>query len=83
MTGNQTFEHGNTKFNMDTLGWYPLQERRAKFKLILYKILNIPIGLDLDRLLLILIIIIIIILFFFLGLGLIGLGLLLFYFYIV
>ena len=41
VTGNHTFEHGNTKLNMDTLGWYPLQERRAKLKLTLfYKILN-------------------------------------------
>ena len=41
VTGNHTLEHGNTKLNMDTLGWHPLQERRAKLKLTLfYKILN-------------------------------------------
>ena len=41
VTGNQILEHGNTKLNMNSLGWYPLQERRAKLKLtFLYKIIN-------------------------------------------
>ena len=40
-TGNRTMVHGNTKLNMDNLGWCPLQERRAKLKVtLLYKILN-------------------------------------------
>ena len=39
ITGNHVLEHGNTKKNMNALGWPPLQERRAKIKLqTLYKI---------------------------------------------
>ena len=38
---NQILEHENTKLNMNSLGWYPLQERRAKLKLtFFYKIIN-------------------------------------------
>ena len=41
VTGNRTLEHGNTKINMNTLGWHPLRERRAKLKLIsFFKILH-------------------------------------------
>ena len=37
VTENHIFEHGNSKMNMDILGWYQaLQERRAKLKLILF-----------------------------------------------
>ena len=35
-TSNYIMEHGNTKKNMKTLDWYPLQERRAKQKTILF-----------------------------------------------
>ena len=38
VTGNYTFESGNTKINMQKLGWKPLEERRARIKLnILFK----------------------------------------------
>ena len=41
VTGNYTLIHGNTKKNMDSLGWPPLQERRANLKLLmLFKIRN-------------------------------------------
>ena len=47
VTGNQILEHGNTKLNMNSLGWYPMQERRAKLKLtFLYKIINSIISLS-------------------------------------
>ena len=37
-TNNYILEHGNTKLNMQKLGWEPLEERRAKNKLhFLYK----------------------------------------------
>merc|ERR1712240_869375 len=37
--GNHTMVHGNTKINMDNLGWCPLQERRSKLKIpLLFKI---------------------------------------------
>ena len=35
ITGNHIREHGNTNKNMETLGWSPLSERRAKNKLIM------------------------------------------------
>ena len=39
VTGNHTREHGNTRKNMKSLGWQPLQERRAKLKVtMLFKI---------------------------------------------
>ena len=39
VTGNYTKEHGETNKNMETLGWPPLEERRAKIKLtMLFKI---------------------------------------------
>ena len=39
ITGNRTLAHGNTRKNMVSLNWCPLQERRAKNKLnIFYKI---------------------------------------------
>ena len=41
VTGNHSFEHGNTEKNMNSLGWQPLQERRAKIKVtMMYKILT-------------------------------------------
>ena len=41
VTGNHTFEHGNTSKNMISLGWHPLQERRAKMKTtMMFKIIN-------------------------------------------
>ena len=41
VTGNYTKEHGETNKNMETLGWPPLEERRAKIKLnMLFKIKN-------------------------------------------
>ena len=51
--GNYKFEHGSTKTNMNTLGWPPLQERRAKLKLTMfYKIINDHICVSKDDLLL-------------------------------
>ena len=39
VTGNYTKEHGETNKNVETLGWPPLEERRAKIKLtMLFKI---------------------------------------------
>ena len=41
ITGNRTFVHGQTKKNMESLQWCPLQERRSKNKLYMfYKIKN-------------------------------------------
>ena len=41
VTGNYTKIHGETNKNMETLGWPPLEERRAKIKLnMLFKIKN-------------------------------------------
>ena len=39
-TGNRAMVHGNTKLNMNNLGWRPLQERRVKLLSLFYKILN-------------------------------------------
>ena len=51
ITGNHVLEHGNTKKNMTTLGWPPLQERRAQIKLqTFYKIKNNIIHVPLDDL---------------------------------
>ena len=41
VTGNHLREHGNSKKNMETLGWPPLNDRRSRNKLsMLYKIRN-------------------------------------------
>ena len=47
VTKNYTHKHGNTKTNMQKLGWEPLEERRAKFKVTLLfkaqnKLIDIP-----------------------------------------
>ena len=41
VTGNYKYETGNTRLNMQKLGWDPLEERRAKAKVgMLYKARN-------------------------------------------
>ena len=51
ITNNHSREHGNSKKNMMSLGWAPLQERRAKIKLtMLYKIINKEIHIPSDDL---------------------------------
>ena len=47
MTDNYTMENGNTKLNLETLGWDTLEERRLKTKLITFqkarlKFIDIP-----------------------------------------
>ena len=37
MTGNYTMENGNTKLNLETLGWDTLEERRLQTKLITFQ----------------------------------------------
>ena len=49
ITKNYTFTHGNTKINMQKLGWEPLEERRAKCKVsLLYKAQNRLIDMPTD-----------------------------------
>ena len=51
ITGNFVREHGNTNKNMETLGWSPLSERRAKIKLIMfYKIQSNQVHIATDNL---------------------------------
>ena len=51
VTGNYTLRHGNTKQNMELLGWSPLQERRANIKLkMFYKIRSESVFAPLDDL---------------------------------
>ena len=50
-TGNYVFEKGNTKCNMNKLGWVPLEERRAKTKVTnFFKANNRLIDIPLDHL---------------------------------
>jgi hypothetical protein len=47
VTDNYTMENGNSKFNLETLGWDTLEERRLQTKLVTFqkarlKIIDIP-----------------------------------------